>query len=75
MHVVKPGRKKIADYDFAFAVVERCVEKGLLMFSPVGYSTIKIAPPLIAGREQILDGCSVLEEAFREIAAERKQAR
>ncbi len=72
VHVLKPGGKKVADYDFAFDVVERCVEKGLLMFSPVGYATIKIAPPLIVTREQILEGCSVLEEAFREIAAERK---
>ena len=72
VHVVKPGGKKVADYDFAFDVVERCVEKGLLMFSPVGYATIKIAPPLIVSREQILEGCSVLEEAFREIVAERK---
>ncbi len=72
VHVLKPGGKKAPDYDFAFDVVERCVEKGLLMFSPVGYSTIKIAPPLIVNRAQILEGCRVLEEAFREIAAERK---
>jgi 4-aminobutyrate aminotransferase/diaminobutyrate-pyruvate transaminase/4-aminobutyrate aminotransferase/(S)-3-amino-2-methylpropionate transaminase len=72
VHVVKPGGKKVADYDFAFAVVERCVEKGLLMFSPVGFSTIKIGPPLIVTREQILEGCSVLEEAIREIIAEQK---
>ena len=62
---MKPGVKQ-ADYDKAFEIVLKCIEKGLLFFSPVGFSSIKIAPPLIITEEQILDGLSVLEEAFAE---------
>ena len=47
VHVVKPGKKKVADYDKAFEIVSRCIEKGLLFFSPVGYCSIKISPPLM----------------------------
>jgi len=65
LHIVKPGVKK-ADYDKAFDIVLRCIEKGLLFFSPVGFSSIKIAPPLVITEEQILDGLSVLAEAFAE---------
>jgi 4-aminobutyrate aminotransferase/diaminobutyrate-pyruvate transaminase/4-aminobutyrate aminotransferase/(S)-3-amino-2-methylpropionate transaminase len=70
MHIVKPGAGKTADYDFAFKVVERCVEKGLLMFSPVGASSIKICPPLVITKAQVEDGLSVLRDAFDEIRAE-----
>ena len=67
IHVVTPGKKKVADYDFAFDVVRRCIEKGLLFFSPVGAASIKISPPLTITAEQVKDGCKVLEEAFAEI--------
>ena len=66
MHMTKPG-KKVADYDLAFEVVRRCVEKGLLFFSPVGDSSIKIAPPLTINKAQVLDGCGVIAEALREV--------
>ena len=66
LHVVKRGKKE-ADYDTAFEIVLRCIEKGLLFFSPVGYSTIKVAPPLVITAEQALDGLSVLAEAFAEV--------
>ena len=48
MACVVPG-KKDPDGDLAFDVVERCLEKGVLMFSPVGFGggTVKIAPPLV----------------------------
>lgn len=70
MHMVKPGAGKQADYDFAFKVVARCIEKGLLMFSPVGASSIKICPPLVTNMEQLQEGLSVLKEAFAEVIAE-----
>lgn len=54
------------DYDLAFDAVRGCMEKGLLMFSPVGAASIKIAPPLIITEEQISEGCQVLEEAIAE---------
>lgn len=68
LHMVS-GPKK-ADFDLAFRVVERCMEKGLLMFAPVGACTIKICPPLITTREQALEGCKVLAEALEEVLAE-----
>lgn len=71
---VKPGQKPAPDGEFAHEVVWRCVEKGLLMFSPVGFmgSTIKICPPLTITEEAVLEGCAVLEEAFAEVLAERE---
>jgi 4-aminobutyrate aminotransferase/diaminobutyrate-pyruvate transaminase/4-aminobutyrate aminotransferase/(S)-3-amino-2-methylpropionate transaminase len=65
LHIVKDGRKE-ADPDLAFDIVEKCVEKGLLFFSPVGRATVKIAPPLIISEEQINEGAQVLDEAIAE---------
>ncbi|MCC7495929.1 MAG: aspartate aminotransferase family protein [Bryobacterales bacterium] len=64
---VKPGTRE-PDGDLAFEVVRRSMEKGLLMFSPVGVngSTVKIAPPLVITAEAIEESCTVLEEAFSE---------
>jgi 4-aminobutyrate aminotransferase-like enzyme len=72
---VLPGTTE-PDGDLAFDVVSRSVEKGLLMFSPVGFGggTVKIAPPLVITEAAILEGASVLEEAFREVTAERAAA-
>ena len=71
---VIPGQKD-PDGDLAWEVVERSVEKGLLMFSPVGFggATVKISPPLVISEAAILESVSVLEEAFTE-AAGRKGA-
>jgi len=69
LHMIKPGRKE-PDVDLAFAVVERCVEKGLMMFSPVGVSCVKIAPPLCITEAQLLEGCEVVNEAIAEVLDE-----
>jgi len=69
LHMIKAGRKE-PDVDLAFAVVERCVEKGLMLFSPVGVSCVKIAPPLCITKEQILEGCQVVCEAIGEVLSE-----
>jgi len=71
---VKPGKKE-PDGDLAWEVVRRSIEKGLLMFSPVGPmgSTVKIAPPLVTPPEAVKEGVSVLAEAFAEALAERPQ--
>jgi len=44
------------------------VEKGVLMFSPVGYggATIKICPPLVITEAAIVDSVAALAEAFAE---------
>jgi len=64
---VIPGTKE-PDGDLAWDVVRRVVEKGVLMFSPVGYGagTIKICPPLVITEAALLDSLAALEEAFAE---------
>jgi 4-aminobutyrate aminotransferase/diaminobutyrate-pyruvate transaminase/4-aminobutyrate aminotransferase/(S)-3-amino-2-methylpropionate transaminase len=71
VHMIKNGRKE-PDYDLAFDIVCKCVEKGLLMFSPVGKSTVKIAPPLCVTAEQVREGVAVLNEATAEALAARR---
>ncbi|HVN06520.1 MAG TPA: aspartate aminotransferase family protein [Bryobacteraceae bacterium] len=64
---VIPGSKE-PDAELAWNVVLRAVEKGVLMFSPVGHggATIKICPPLVITEAAILDSLAALEEAFAE---------
>jgi 4-aminobutyrate aminotransferase / (S)-3-amino-2-methylpropionate transaminase / 5-aminovalerate transaminase len=69
VQIVKATNKKEKDPDLAWEIVRNCIEKGLLMFAPVGGSTVKIAPPLITTKEQILEGVSVLDEAMAEAIA------
>jgi 4-aminobutyrate aminotransferase-like enzyme len=62
---VKPGTTE-PNSDLAFDVVQRAMEKGVLMFAPVGFgmATVKISPPLVIAQEAITESVSVLEEAF-----------
>jgi 4-aminobutyrate aminotransferase/diaminobutyrate-pyruvate transaminase/4-aminobutyrate aminotransferase/(S)-3-amino-2-methylpropionate transaminase len=71
---VKPGGNE-PDGDLAWDVIQRAVEKGVLMFSPVGFGggTVKICPPLVITEEAVLESTAAFEEAFAE-CAERKQA-
>jgi 4-aminobutyrate aminotransferase / (S)-3-amino-2-methylpropionate transaminase / 5-aminovalerate transaminase len=64
---VAPGTKK-PDGDLAWQVIERSIEKGVLMFSPVGLGggTVKISPPLVINEAAIVESVGVLEEAFAE---------
>lgn len=64
---VIPGTKE-PDADLAWDVVRRSVEKGVLMFSPVGFGggTVKISPPLVITEAAMLDSLGALEEAFAE---------
>ncbi len=67
LHIVKPDSEE-PDGDLAFDIVRRCIEKGLLMFSPVGFgsATVKIAPPLCSKADAVKEGVAVLREAFAE---------
>ncbi len=67
----KAGTKEAAP-DVAKAVVKRCVEKGLMLFNPVGPGgeTIKINPPLCVSPEALNEGLDVFEEAVTEIEEE-----
>jgi len=62
---VAPGTTE-PDGELAWQVVRECFERGVLMFSPVGFgsATVKICPPLVITHEAILESAGVLEEAF-----------
>src|SRR5947207_14106871 len=62
---VLPGSKE-PDGDLAWDVVRRSIEKGVLMFSPVGFggATVKISPPLVITEAAIDNSVSVLESAL-----------
>jgi len=67
LHMVKPGTRE-PNAPLANAIVRRCVEKGVLMFAPVGFggATVKICPPLCINEEATLEGVHVLEESIQE---------
>jgi 4-aminobutyrate aminotransferase-like enzyme len=73
---VRPGARE-PDGDLAWEAVRRSVEKGVLLFSPVGFggSTIKICPPLVITEEAVLDSVAGFAEAFAEAAAQETAAR
>lgn len=67
MACVKPGTLD-PDPDLAFHIVNSMMEKGVLLFSPVGFggATIKICPPLCITEEAIEESAAVLAECFAE---------
>lgn len=69
---VKPGTTD-PDGDLTWEVVQGCIERGVLMFSPVGFgsATVKIAPPLVINEAAILESVSVLEDVFAEVLSRR----
>ena len=76
VHIVKSGSNE-PDGELAFRIVEKAVEKGLMLFAPVGFggATIKICPPLIIKEEAIKDGIVAFTEAIQETLEERKAKR
>ncbi|MBM3812990.1 MAG: aspartate aminotransferase family protein [Acidimicrobiia bacterium] len=64
---VKPGSIE-PDADVAWATIHRCLEKGVLMFSPVGFggATIKICPPLVITEAALIESLDAFEQAFSE---------
>jgi len=71
VHMVKPSGTREPDSKAAFDIVERCMERGLLMFAPVGFgsATVKISPPLVTPIEAIREGLGVFQETMEDIAA------
>jgi len=71
LHMVEPGGIE-PDPALATDIVGRSVEKGLLMFAPVGYAgaSVKISPPLVIGEEPLRESVAVLEEAVEEAIGE-----
>jgi 4-aminobutyrate aminotransferase/(S)-3-amino-2-methylpropionate transaminase len=67
---VRPGSKE-PDGDLAWEIIERCLDKGVLMFSPVGFGggTVKICPPLVINEAAMTESLDVFEEAVHEAIA------
>ena len=67
---VRPGTKE-PDGDLAWNIIEKCIEKGVLLFSPVGFGggTVKICPPLVINEEAMTESLDVFAEAVREALA------
>ena len=55
--------------DLAFEVTKSCIEKGLMLFAPVGVGgcAIKLNPPLCITEDAMLEGVSVFNEALGEV--------
>jgi 4-aminobutyrate aminotransferase-like enzyme len=70
LQMIQPGKKQ-PNHDLAHAVIERCYQKGLLFFAPVGAwgQTVKIAPPLTLPLDALEEGLTVLSEAVDEAVA------
>ncbi len=68
LHIVKPGGIE-PDAPTASAIVRRCIEKGLMLFSPVGYggASVKIAPPLVTPEDALREGIATMEAAIEEV--------
>lgn len=68
IQVVKKGTKT-PDPEIALKINEKCFQKGVLMFAPVGVGgeCIKISPPLVINEEALRESISVLEEACGEV--------
>lgn len=66
---------KEPDGDLAWEVVDWCAERGVLMFSPVGFGggTVKISPPLVITEAAILESVAVLEEVVAEATRRKRQ--
>lgn len=59
------------DGDTAGAIVNRCVQQGLLLFAPVGLAgaALKFCPPLMISEEQLIEGLDVIEAAMEKVFA------
>jgi 4-aminobutyrate aminotransferase / (S)-3-amino-2-methylpropionate transaminase / 5-aminovalerate transaminase len=71
--LVEPGTKE-PDGALAKDITWRLLEKGVLLFAPVGtgMGTIKICPPLVINEEALIESLDVFEEAFDEALAARE---
>ncbi len=65
--VTENGKKK-PDHTLAFSVVEKCIQKGVMLYAPLGPGggTVKMNPPLMIEGDALLEGLSVFAEAIQE---------
>lgn len=66
--VVKPGTKE-PNPEIALEINEKCFQRGLLMFAPVGTAgeCVKISPPLCITEDALKEGLEVLSEVCGEV--------
>ena len=71
---VQPGTTT-PDAWLARTITWRCIEKGVLLFSPVGFggASVKICPPLVINEAAMRESCAVLEESVAEAVAQREE--
>ncbi len=74
IQVVKAGTK-IPDGDTAMKINIACLQKGLLMFAPVGVAgeCLKICPPLTISEDALVESIQVFEDAVCEVLESRKK--
>ncbi|MEW5974569.1 MAG: aspartate aminotransferase family protein [Acidobacteriota bacterium] len=65
LHMTRKNSRE-PDAELAWRIVNRAVESGVLMFSPVGFggATVKICPPLCIDEEATAEAVGVLEECI-----------
>jgi len=70
LQFVKPGTTD-PDPDLAFEVVQAAVERGVMLFAPVGVGggAIKINPPLVIIEEILREGLDVIGQIVQEKCA------
>jgi len=73
VHCIRPGTQE-PDPDLAWDIIERSMQAGVLMFSPVGFggATVKISPPLVITREAVLESTQVFDEVVGQAIAARE---
>jgi 4-aminobutyrate aminotransferase/diaminobutyrate-pyruvate transaminase/4-aminobutyrate aminotransferase/(S)-3-amino-2-methylpropionate transaminase len=69
LQIVKSGTDREPDAITALGISEKCFQKGLLMFAPVGVGgmCIKICPPLSIPRDALEEGIQVLDQVCDEV--------
>ena len=67
--VFTQSNSKEIDPDFAHDVAKLCIERGVLLFAPVGAgATLKICPPLMITEEALREGLEVFIKAVDDVA-------
>jgi 4-aminobutyrate aminotransferase len=71
LEIVEDKQSKRPASKLAGQIVEGCWRRGLLMIAPIGLfgNVLRISPPLVINREELSEGCDILEASFAEAQA------
>ena len=69
IQIVKPGTKE-PQKQWAYEIIQKIIEKGVMMFAPVGKATVKFAPPFIIPVDALKEAMGVVDEAIGEFLQE-----